>query len=78
MRIIAWERIGDRRVRLVVDADASYLVTIEVLGPDEAWHDISLLADVSLHKTEATRRYTYRVAEQRHRLSLFDPIPVDV
>jgi hypothetical protein len=36
MRVVEWERIGDRRVRLVVSPDKSYAVTIEVIGPYQA------------------------------------------
>ena len=64
MRVVQWERIGDRRVRLVVTPDGAYAVTIETLGPDGAWIDISLLADARLRSAEATRRYAQRVAEQ--------------
>jgi hypothetical protein len=65
MRIVQYERIGDRRVRLVVTPDGAYAVTIETLGPDQAWEDISLLADARLRSGEATRRYAQRVQEQR-------------
>lgn len=65
MRVVQWERIGDRRVRLVVAADGAYGVQIETLGPDGAWVDISLLADARLRVGEAERRYARRVAELR-------------
>lgn len=64
MRVVAWERIGDRRVRLVVTLDGAYAVTIETIGPEGTWEDISLLADARLRSAEATRRYALRVAEQ--------------
>lgn len=65
MRVVQFERIGDRRVRLVVTPDGAYAVTIETLGPDDAWVDISLLADARLRAGEAERRYARRVSEQR-------------
>lgn len=68
MRVVQWERIGDRRVRLVVTPDKAYAVTIETLGPDSAWIDISLQADARLRAAEAERRYQQRLSEQRRRL----------
>lgn len=65
MRIIHTERIGDRRVRLLVTPDKAYAVTIETLGPGDAWVDISLLADARLRSAEAERRYRMRVTELR-------------
>ena len=57
MRVVKWERICDRRIRLVISADGAYGVTIETLGPDLVWIDISLLADSRLRSAEAERRY---------------------
>jgi hypothetical protein len=45
MRELRREQIGDRRVRLVVDKENRYTVTIEVRGPQGTWEDISLIAD---------------------------------
>lgn len=70
MRVVQWERIGDRRVRLVVAPDKAYAVTIETIGPDDAWIDISLQADARLRAAEAERRYQQRLKEQERRLSL--------
>jgi len=65
MRVVAWARIGDRRVRLVVTPDGAYAVTIEVLGPDHVWEDISLRADARLPAGEAMRQYARRLEDQR-------------
>jgi hypothetical protein len=70
MRIVQWERIGDRRVRLLVTADKAYMVTIETIGPDEVWVDISLQSDARLRVAEAERRYRQRLEEQRRRISV--------
>ena len=67
MRVLQYERIGDRRVRLVVTPDGAHAVTIETLGPEQAWEDISLLADARLRRGESSRRYRQRVAEQQTR-----------
>lgn len=67
MRVVHWERIGSRRIRLVVTADGAYAVTIETLGPEDAWIDISLLADSRLRAAEAERRYLRRLEEVRFR-----------
>jgi hypothetical protein len=65
MRVVQWERIGDRRVRLVVTPDRACAVTIEVLSPEQVWHDISLLAHTRLRAGEAERRYQRRLSEVR-------------
>jgi hypothetical protein len=57
MRIVKTERIGDRRVRLVVLPDGASAITIETIGPDGAWVDISLRADARLRAGESERRY---------------------
>lgn len=67
MRIMQTERIGDRRIRLIVTADGAYAVTIETLGPEDSWVDISLLADARLRAAEAERRYVHRLDEVRFR-----------
>lgn len=64
MRVVQWQRIGDRRVHLFITTDNAYMVTIEVLGPDLVWHDISMRADARLRADEAEHRYRQRVAEQ--------------
>lgn len=73
MRIVRWERLGDRRIRLVVTADGAYAVTVETLGPEGAWIDISLLADSRLRAAEAERRYTKRLEETRFRRTALTP-----
>lgn len=78
MRVVQQERIGDRRVRLMITPDKAYAVTIETLGPDQAWIDISLRADIRLRAGEAERRYAQRVAEQRRRHDLFRPVAAPV
>lgn len=65
MRVVQRERIGDRRVRLVVTPDKAWAVLVETLGPDGAWVDISLLADSRLRAGEAERRYQRRLSEVR-------------
>jgi hypothetical protein len=65
MRVVQWERIGDRRVRLIVNADRAYTVQVETIGPDGSWVDISLLADSRLRAGEAERRYQRRLSEVR-------------
>jgi hypothetical protein len=67
MRIVRWERIGDRRIRLVALPEGAYAVTIETIGPDGAWVDISLQADARLRVAEAERRYVRRLEEVRFR-----------
>ena len=56
--------IGDRRVRLLVNQTGSYTVTIEVLGPQGAWEDISLEHDANLRQREASAVYRLRCTEQ--------------
>jgi hypothetical protein len=65
MRVVQWERIGDRRVRLVVTPDKAWAVQVETIGPDGAWVDISLIADARLRVGEAERRYQLRLSEVR-------------
>jgi hypothetical protein len=48
MRELQREEIGDRRVRLLVNQEHYYTVTIEVRGPQGTWEDISLVADQNL------------------------------
>ena len=78
MRIVQWERIGDRRVRLLVTPDKAYAVTIETIGPDGTWIDISLQSDARLRVAEAERRYKQRLEEQRRRLSVNGPEQMEV
>jgi hypothetical protein len=75
MRVKYVERIGDRRIRLVVTPDGAYAITIETLGPDGAWVDISLLADARLRAAEAERRYQQRLHETRFRETLVYTTP---
>jgi hypothetical protein len=65
MRVIKSERIGDRRVRMVVLPDGASAVTIETIGPEGAWVDISLRADARLRAGESERRYRLRCDELR-------------
>jgi len=64
MRVVKTTQIGDRRVQLLVTPDGAFAILIEVIGPDQAWHDISMLADARLRAGEAERRYQRRVQEQ--------------
>jgi hypothetical protein len=66
MKELRREVIGDRRVRLIAQADDYYAVSIEMRGP-VAWEDISLRADQQLPFEVARRRYHLRVAEQQLR-----------
>jgi hypothetical protein len=68
MRVIDQERIGDRRVRLVVQPNGMHAVTLEVLGPNAAWEDISLPSDQRLLLREARMRYAGMVYAQRARV----------
>lgn len=67
MRELRREEIGDRRVRLLVDQEHHYTVTIEVRGPQGAWEDISLIADRDLPLHTASLCYRLRLAEQEAR-----------
>ena len=67
MRVIQTERVGNRRVRLVVQANGAYAVVLEVLGPVGFWEDISLRADQFLLAHEADARYQQRLREQQAR-----------
>jgi hypothetical protein len=69
MRELRSAVLGDRRVRLLVDQHGHYAVTIEVLGPEGAWEDISLLADQLLPRRYAIARFDRRLAEQEARAS---------
>jgi hypothetical protein len=75
MRVVQWERIGDRRVRLIVNTDRAYTVQVETLGPDGAWHDISLISDARLRAGEAERRYQRRLSEVRVSQARIEQIP---
>ena len=67
MRELHSEMIGERRVRLLVDQTGRCRVTIEVLGPDGAWQDISLRSDADLGLHEASLCYRLRCTEQEAR-----------
>jgi hypothetical protein len=69
MRVVRTERIGDRRVRLVVLPDGASAITIETIGPDGAWVDISLRADARLRAGESERRYQLRCDELRIKIA---------
>lgn len=68
MDILDEQQIGDRRVRLVAMKRSGHAVTIEVLGPNNTWVDISYLADRGLRRKAAPVRYALRLAEQERRL----------
>jgi hypothetical protein len=67
MRELRSEVIGDRRVRLLLDQQGRYTVTIEVRGPQGAWEDISLRSDQSLDLHTASLCYRLRRVEQQAR-----------
>jgi hypothetical protein len=67
MRELRREDIGDRRVRLLVNQDNRYTVTIEVRGPQGAWEDISFVADRDLTLHTASLCYRLRFTEQESR-----------
>jgi hypothetical protein len=67
MRELRSEVIGNRRVRLLVNQDGRYTVTIEVLGPEGAWEDISMVADRDLTLHTASLCYRLRRTEQQAR-----------
>lgn len=69
MRILQTERIGDRRVRLIVHPNGMHAVTLEVLGPANTWEDISLQADQRLLLREARQRYAAVLEAQHARLN---------
>src|SRR5829696_6038657 len=48
MRELRQDEIGDRRVRLFVNQENRYTVTIEVRGPQGRWEDMSMIADRDL------------------------------
>ena len=67
MRELRREEIGDRRVRLLVNQENRYTVTIEVRGPQGRWEDISLRADQDLALHTASLCYRLRLTEQEAR-----------
>ena len=67
MRELRREDIGDRRVRLLVNPQNRYTVTIEVCGPQGTWEDISLVADRDLALHTASLCYRRRLTEQEAR-----------
>jgi hypothetical protein len=69
MRVVQMKRIGDRRVRLIVQPNEVYAVVIEVRGPKGFWEDISLRADEYLLAHQADARYQQRIGEQQARKS---------
>ncbi len=64
MRELHSKVIGERRVRLLVNQAGRFRVTIEVLGPEGAWQDISLRSDSDLGLHEASLCYRLRCTEQ--------------
>ncbi|HJZ48677.1 MAG TPA: hypothetical protein VKE41_15980 [Roseiflexaceae bacterium] len=67
MRELRSEVVGDRRVRLLVNQEGRYTVTIEVLGPHGAWEDSSFVADQNLSLHTASLCYRLRLTEQHAR-----------
>ncbi len=67
MRELRREDIGDRRVRLLVNQEHRYTVTIEVRGPQGTWEDISLVTDRDLALHTASLCYRLRLTEQEAR-----------
>jgi hypothetical protein len=67
MRELHSEIIGNRRVRLVVNQENRYSVTIEVRGPQGSWEDISMIADQDLALHTASLCYRLRLTEQQPR-----------
>jgi hypothetical protein len=67
MRELRQDEIGDRRVRLFVNQENRYTVTIEVRGPQERWEDISMIADRDLALHTASLCYRLRLTEQQAR-----------
>jgi len=65
MRELRSEVVGDRRVRLLVNPDGQYTVTLEVRGPQAAWEDISLITDRDLALHTASLCYRLRLTEQQ-------------
>ena len=65
MRELRSEVAGERRVRLLVDQDGRYTVTIEVWAG--AWEDISLRSDQGLALHTASLCYRLRLTEQQAR-----------
>ena len=67
MRELCSEVISNRRVRLLVNPEGRYTVTIEVCGPEGTWEDISLVADRDLTLHTASLCYRLRRTEQQAR-----------
>ena len=72
MRELRNEVAGDRRVRLLVNQEGRYVVTIEVRGPQGAWEDISLVADQDLELHTASLCYRLRLTEQQSRVIVWN------
>ena len=65
MRELRSEVVGERRVRLIIEHDGHYSVTIEVWTG--AWEDISLRSDQGLDLHSASLCYRLRLTEQQAR-----------
>lgn len=72
MRELRREEIGDRRVRLLVNQEHRYTVTIEVRGPHGSWDDVSMVADRDLVLHTASLCYRLRLTEQEARAIEWD------
>jgi hypothetical protein len=67
MRELRSDGVGDRRVRLLVNQEGRYAVTIEVRESQGAWEDISLRGDQDLDLHTASLCYRLRLTEQEAR-----------
>ena len=67
MRELRSDVVSNRRVRLLAGQGGRYTVTIEAIGPDGAWEDISLVADRDLDLHTASLCYRLRLTEQHIR-----------
>lgn len=63
MRVVKWERIGDRRIRLMVTAERAYAVTIETLGPNDVVRRRDAMRNAS--KNNTSRGHIHRASERR-------------
>jgi hypothetical protein len=72
MRELHSEVVGDRHVRLLVNQNGRYGVTLEVRGPEGTWEDISLAADQDLPLHTASLCYRLRLTEQEARAIAWD------
>jgi hypothetical protein len=67
MRELRSEVVGERRLRLAVDQDGRYAITIDLRGPQRAWEDISLRSDRGLDLHSASLCYRLCLTEPQAR-----------